>query len=97
MGAGGVLSQCVMTMCAIGEPLAQCLLLGKQWRDRSRDGIASSRCHLARESKDSTSEDLEGLLPPAGGNSLFKVFSLRGFPKAEGAIVKNDSGFAHRL
>lgn len=82
MGAGGVLSQCVMTMCAIGEPLAQCLLLGKQWRDRGRDGIASSWCHLARESKDSTSEDLEGLLPPVGGNSLFKVFQFEGISQS---------------
>lgn len=52
-----VLSEYVMTMYAIGEPLAQCLLLGKQWRDRGRVGIASSRCHLVRESKVSTSRE----------------------------------------
>lgn len=52
-----VLSEYVMTMYAIGEPLARCLLLGKQWRDRGRVGIASSWCHLVRESKVSTSRE----------------------------------------
>lgn len=52
-----VLSEYVKTMYAIGEPLAQCLLLGKQWRDRGRVGIASSWCHLVTESKVSTSRE----------------------------------------
>lgn len=50
-----VLSEYVMTMSATGEPLARCGLLGKQCRDRGRVGIASSWCHLVRESKVSTS------------------------------------------
>lgn len=37
-----VLSEYVMTVYARGEHLVQCLLLGKQRKDRGRAGIASS-------------------------------------------------------
>lgn len=92
-----VLSEYVMTMYAIGEPLAQCLLLGKQWRDRGRVGIASSWCHLVRESKVSTSREkgtgLGGSIATSRGEKKsFYHFSVRGFPKATRAIAKYDTG-----
>lgn len=74
-----VLSEYVMTMYAIGEPLARCLLLGKQWRDRGRVGIASSRCHLVRESKVSTSREQgsEVPLPPGRGKEIVEHLSKK--------------------
>lgn len=78
-----VLSEYVMTMYAIGEPLARCLLLGKQCRDRGRVGIASSQGHLVRESKVSTSREQGtelGGCPAIRQKKMFKHHSDKKFP-----------------